>query len=148
QVIRKLVMTKQAADLHTSSFIQHIAYEVAKGGFLDEHVKVIRATYKERRDVMLEMMDEMFPPEVHWTKPKGGMFLWGVLPENVDAADVLKVAVERKVAFVPGAAFHPNGGGENTMRLNFSFSAPDTIRAGITRLGTTLKEILTKNGHK
>ena len=64
QVIRKLVMTKQAADLHTSSFIQHIAYEVAKGGFLDEHVKVIRATYKERRDVMLEMMEEMFPSEV------------------------------------------------------------------------------------
>ncbi|HET7144148.1 MAG TPA: PLP-dependent aminotransferase family protein [Anaerolineales bacterium] len=145
QVIRKLVMTKQAADLHTSSFIQHVAYEVAKGGFLDEHVKVIRATYKERRDVMLEMMEEMFPPEVSWTKPLGGMFLWGVLPECVDAAEVLKVAIERKVAFVPGTAFHPNGGGANTMRLNFSFSNPDNIREGITRLGTTLKEAL-KNG--
>lgn len=147
QVIRKLVMTKQAADLHTSSFIQHVAYEVAKGGFLDEHVKVIRATYKERRDVMLEMMEEMFPSEVHWTKPQGGMFLWGVLPEGVDAAEVLKVAIERKVAFVPGAAFHPNGGSANTMRLNFSFSSPDVIREGITRLGTTLKESLKKNGH-
>lgn len=145
QVIRKLVMTKQAADLHTSSFIQHVAYEVAKGGFLDEHVKVIRATYKERRDVMLEMMEEMFPPEVSWTKPLGGMFLWGVLPECVDAAAVLKVAIERKVAFVPGTAFHPNGGGANTMRLNFSFSNPDNIREGITRLGTTLKEAL-RNG--
>ncbi len=142
QVIRKLVMTKQAADLHTSSFIQHIAYEVAKGGFLDEHVKVIRATYKERRDVMIEMMEEMFPPEVTWSKPLGGMFLWGILPENVDAAEVLKVAVERKVAFVPGAAFHPNGGGKNTMRLNFSFSTPENIREGITRLGVTLKEAL------
>jgi 2-aminoadipate transaminase len=148
QVIRKLVMTKQAADLHTSSFIQHVAYEVAKGGFLDEHVKTIRSVYKERRDVMLEMMEEMFPPEVHWTKPQGGMFLWGVLPENVDAAEVLKVAIDRKVAFVPGAAFHPNGGGANTMRLNFSFSSPDVIREGITRLGTTLKENLKKNGHK
>ena len=145
QVIRKLVMTKQAADLHTSSFIQHVAYEVAKGGFLDEHVKVIRATYKERRDVMLEMMEEMFPPEVSWTKPLGGMFLWGVLPECLDAAEVLKVAIERKVAFVPGTAFHPNGGGANTMRLNFSFSNPDNIREGITRLATTLKEAL-KNG--
>jgi 2-aminoadipate transaminase len=145
QVIRKLVMTKQAADLHTSSFNQHVAYEVAKGGFLDEHVKVIRATYKERRNVMFEMMEEMFPPEVTWTKPLGGMFLWGMLPENVDAAEVLKVAIERKVAFVPGTAFHPNGGGANTMRLNFSFSNPDNIREGITRLGVTLKEAL-KNG--
>jgi 2-aminoadipate transaminase len=145
QVVRKLVMTKQAADLHTSSFNQHVAYEVAKGGFLDEHVKVIRATYKERRDVMIEMMEEMFPAGVTWSKPLGGMFLWGVLPENVDAAEVLKVAVERKVAFVPGGSFHPNGGGKNTMRLNFSFSNPEHIREGIERLGTTLKEAL-KNG--
>ena len=147
QVIRKLVMTKQAADLHTSSFNQNVAYEVAKGGFLDEHVKVIRATYKERRDVMLELMDELFPADVRWTKPQGGMFLWGMLPENVDAAEVLKVAIERKVAFVPGAAFHPNGGGANTMRLNFSFSNPENIREGISRLALTLKEAL-KNGKK
>jgi 2-aminoadipate transaminase len=147
-VIQRLVMTKQAADLHTSTFNQQVAYEVGKGGFLDEHVKVIRATYKERRDVMLEMMDEMFPPEMRWTRPQGGMFLWGIMPEGVNAADVLKIAVERKVAFVPGAAFHPNGGGENTMRINFSFSSPDNIREGITRLGATLKEALKKNGHK
>lgn len=147
-VIQKLVMTKQAADLHTSSFNQQVAYEVGKGGFLDEHVKVIRATYKERRDVMLEMMDEMFPPEMRWTRPQGGMFLWGMMPDGVDAAEVLKIAIDRKVAFVPGAAFHPNGGGQNTMRINFSYSNPDTIREGITRLGATLKEVLKKNGHK
>jgi 2-aminoadipate transaminase len=140
-------MTKQGADLHTASFNQYVAYEVGKGGFLDEHVKLIRSTYKERRDVMLEMMEEMFPPEVHWTRPLGGMFLWGILPEFMDAADVLKVAIERKVAFVPGAAFHATGGGANTMRLNFSYSSPDTIREGITRLGVTLKELITKNGH-
>jgi 2-aminoadipate transaminase len=147
QVIRKLVMSKQAADLHTSSFNQYVTYEVAKGGFLDEHVKTIRATYKERRDVMLEMMDEMFPQEVKWTKPQGGMFLWAQLPNGIDSAEVLKEAIKRKVAFVPGAAFHPNGGGENTMRINFSFSSPDLIREGVTRLSTTLKEILSKNGH-
>ena len=142
EVIRKLVMTKQAADLHTASFNQFVAYEVAKGGFLDEHVKTIRATYKERRDVMVEMMEEMFPPEVTWSRPQGGMFLWGVLPEDMDAAKVLKVAIDRKVAFVPGEAFHPRGGGKNTMRLNFSYSSPDTIREGITRLGITLKELI------
>ncbi len=145
QVIRKLVMTKQGADLHTASFNQYVAFEVGKGGFLDEHVKLIRSVYKERRDVMLEMMDEMFPPEVRWTHPQGGMFLWGIMPECMDAAEVLKTAIERRVAFVPGAAFHATGGGRNTMRLNFSYSAPDTIREGISRLGTLLKELLAKN---
>ena len=142
QVIRKLVQAKQAADLNTAAFNQLVAYEVGRDGFLDEHAKVIRATYKERRDVMLEMMEEMFPPGVHWTRPQGGMFLWGVLPETMDAAEVLKIAIERKVAFVPGESFHPNGGGKNTMRLNFSYSNPGTIRLGITRLGTVLKELV------
>ncbi len=142
EVVRKFVLTKQAADLCTPSFTQYVAYEVGKGGFLDEHVKVIRAVYKERRDVMLEMMDEMFPPEVHWTRPAGGMFLWGIMPEGVNAADVLKVALERKVAFVPGGAFHANGGGLNTMRINFSYCKPAVIREGITRLGQTLKEAI------
>ena len=142
EVIRKLVMAKQAADLHTPSFNQYVAYEVAKGGFLDEHVKKIRAVYKERRDVMFEMMEEMFPAGVTWSKPHGGMFLWGVLPEGMDAADVLKRAIEKKVAFVPGEAFHPRGGGKNTMRINFSYSSPETIREGVTRLGTTLKELI------
>lgn len=142
EVIQKLVMSKQAADLHTSSINQYVAHEVAKGGFLDEHVKVIRATYKERRDVMIEMMEEMFPAGVSWRKPKGGMFLWSVLPEGMDSAEVLKRAIEKKVAFVPGEAFHPTGGGKNTLRLNFSYSSPETIREGITRLGITLKEVI------
>ena len=142
EVISKLLLAKQAADLHTSSFNQYVAYEVAKGGFLDEHVKVIRATYKERLDVMVEMMEEMFPAGVTWRKPQGGMFLWGTLPEGMDSAEVLKRAVEKKVAFVPGEAFHPRGGGKNTMRLNFSYSSPEIIREGIERLGRTLKELI------
>jgi len=145
QVIRKLVMAKQAADLHTATFNQMVAFEVGKHGFLDEHVKFIRATYKERRDIMLETMDEVFPSEVRWTHPQGGMFLWGILPKGMDAAEVLKVAIEKKVAFVPGGSFHPNGGGENTMRLNFSFSSPEIIREGITRLGLLLRELVNKN---
>jgi len=147
EVIRRLVMAKQAADLHTASFNQYVAHEVAKDGFLDEHVKYIRQVYKERRDTMLEMMDEMFPPEMQWTRPQGGMFLWGIMPEGMDAADALKIAIERKVAFVPGAAFHATGGGANTMRINFSYSSPDTIREGITRMGGVLKELLHKNGN-
>jgi 2-aminoadipate transaminase len=91
-------------------------------------------------------MEEVFPSEAHWAHPEGGMFLWGILPQGMDAAEVLKVAIEKKVAFVPGFAFHPNGGGENTMRLNFSYCQPDVIREGITRLGLTLKEMLRNNG--
>jgi 2-aminoadipate transaminase len=148
QVIRKLVMAKQGADLHTSTFNQIVAYEVAKGGFLDEHVKLIRATYKERRDVMLETMAEIWPAETRWTHPEGGIFLWGILPPEMDAAEVLKIAIQQKVAFVPGGPFHPNGSGQNTMRLNFSFCSPDTIREGMTRLGLTLKDLIHKNGNK
>jgi len=144
EVIRKIVMAKQAADLHTATFNQYVAFEVGKGGFLDEHVKYIRQVYKERRDVMLETMEEIFPSEVRWTRPEGGMFLWGILPDEMDAANVLKTAIERKVAFVPGAPFHPNGGGKNTMRINFSYSSPENIRVGITRLGYLLKELVAK----
>ena len=88
------------------------------------------------------MMEEVFPTGVTWSKPHGGMFLWGILPEGMDAAEVLKRAIEKKVAFVPGAAFHPRGGGENTMRINFSYTAPEVIREGVIRLGTTLKELI------
>ncbi|MBN2387484.1 MAG: PLP-dependent aminotransferase family protein [Anaerolineales bacterium] len=145
EVIRKLVQAKQAADLHTSTFNQAVAFEVSKNGFLDEHVKFICQVYKERRDVMLETMEEVFPTEVRWTRPDGGMFLWGILPEWMDAAEALKTAIERKVAFVPGRAFHPTGGGDNTMRINFSFSNPNDIREGITRLGILFKELVAKH---
>jgi 2-aminoadipate transaminase len=146
QVIKKLVHTKQAADLHTATFNQMVTYEVGKGGFLDEHVKVIRAVYKERRDVMLETMEEIWPVGTNWTKPQGGMFLWGMLPKEMDAAEVLKQAIERKVAFVPGESFHANGGGKNTMRINFSYCNPEMIREGTTRLGLLLRDLVKKNG--
>jgi 2-aminoadipate transaminase len=140
EVIRKLVQAKQGADLHTSSFNQMVAFEVSHGGFLDQHVKLIREVYGERRDVMLAAMDGYFPPGVDWTHPSGGLFLWGTLPESLNSAEVLKSAVEQKVAFVPGAPFYPTGGGHNTMRINFSNATPDKIREGISRLGRVLQE--------
>ncbi|OGO27134.1 MAG: aminotransferase [Chloroflexi bacterium RBG_16_52_11] len=140
EVIHKLVQAKQGTDLHTATFNQLVAHEVSRGGFLDEHIHLIRKTYKERRDVMLAAMDRYFPHEVDWTQPAGGLFLWGTIPENLDAADVLKQAVEQKVAFVPGEPFHPNGGGRNTMRLNFSNASPEMIVEGIHRMGNVLHE--------
>ncbi|MDD2695759.1 MAG: PLP-dependent aminotransferase family protein [Anaerolineales bacterium] len=138
EVIRKLVQAKQGADLHTATFNQVVAHEISKGGFLDEHIKVIRAVYKERRDAMLAAMDRYFPPEVDWTQPEGGLFLWGTMPKYLRASEVLKEAIEQKVAFVPGDSFFPNGGGHNTMRINFSYATPEKIQEGIQRLGDVL----------
>jgi 2-aminoadipate transaminase len=142
QVIHKLVQAKQGADLHTATFNQIVAYEVARGGFLDRHIWLIRRVYGERRNIMLDAMEELFPPGVRWTKPQGGLFLWGMLPEGMDTTEIFKVAVERNVAFVPGTSFYALGGGENTMRLNFSYSNPDQIQTGIERLANVLKETI------
>jgi 2-aminoadipate transaminase len=138
EVISKLVQAKQGVDLHTASFTQMIAYELLKDGFLDEHVHLIRRVYKERRDAMLAAMEEHFPEEVKWTHPQGGMFLWVTLPEGSDATELLKQAMERNVVFVPGESFYPNGGGRNTLRLNYSHDKPERIREGIERLGRVL----------
>ncbi len=140
EVIRKLVTAKQGTDLHTATFNQVVAFEVAKDGFLDQHIKLIREVYKDRRDAMLESLAEFMPEGVHWTHPAGGLFLWVTLPEYIDATNLLKVALEDKVAFVPGGSFHPDGRGMNTMRLNFSYSKPDVIAEGIARLGRAVKK--------
>ena len=141
EVIRKMVQAKQGTDLNTSSLTQMVAYQISKDGFLEEHVKVISKVYSERRDVMLAAMDRYFPPEVDWTHPLGGLFLWATLPEYLISKEVLKDALEEKVAFVPGDAFYPRGQSrENNMRLNFSYSKPDVINDGISRLGKVLKE--------
>ncbi len=144
EVIYKLVQAKQGADLHTSTFNQMLAYDVASGGFLDQHIKVIRATYGARRDAMLKALDQYFPPEVTWTRPQGGLFLWVTFPEYIDAADLLQVAVKEKVAFVPGTSFFADGTGRNTARLNFSYCNEKTIDEGIRRLGVAVKTFIAR----
>jgi 2-aminoadipate transaminase len=140
EVTRKLVQAKQGADLHTASFNQMVAYEVSRGGFLDRHVWMIRRVYGERRDLMLEAMEEYFPPAAQWTHPHGGLFLWATLPEGLLSTEVLQAALTQKVAFVPGGPFYACGGGERTMRINFSNATPEKIRLGIERLGNVIKE--------
>jgi 2-aminoadipate transaminase len=146
EVARKLAMMKQGTDLHTSTFAQMVAYEVARGGFLDRHVRLIRRVYGERRNAMLSALERFFPPGVQWTRPQGGLFLWVTLPAGLDAAEVLKDAIAEKVAFVPGASFFPLGGGRETLRLNFSYPDPQTIEEGIRRLGTVLTRRLAARG--
>ena len=143
-VVFKLVQMKQGTDLHTSTFDQMVAYQVARDGFLDQHIRTIRETYGHRRDVMLNAMAEFFPAEVRRTRPHGGLFLWATTPESIDTADLLKDAIAQKVAFVPGYSFHPNGGGHNTMRLNFSNANDDQIVEGIRRLSVAIKQRLAR----
>ncbi len=139
RVINKLVLAKQGADLHTATFPQFIAADILGRGLLKEHVRKIRRVYKERRDVMIQAMEEFFPEGITWTRPQGGLFLWVTMPEKVDSEKLLERAKEEKVAFVPGFAFYPNGGGRNCMRLNFSNQPPDRIREGIRRLANAIK---------
>src|ERR1700687_781722 len=145
EIISKLAQLKQGADLHTSTFTQFVAYEVARDGFLDKHVKLIRQIYRERRDVMLQALKEFFPPAVTWTHPQGGLFLWVTLPEGLDMQAIFKSAIEQNVAFAPGDSFYANDGREGSryMRLNFSNAAPEQIRQGIRRLAAAVKNHLT-----
>jgi 2-aminoadipate transaminase len=140
EVITRLVQAKQGTDLHSSTFDQMLAYEVARGGFIDRHVRRLREVYRGRRDRMLASLERAFPETtgVRWTHPEGGLFLWMVLPETLDAETLLREAIEEKVAFVPGGAFHPLGGGRNTLRLNFSNASEPMIEEGIARLGRVI----------
>lgn len=141
-VMERLLQMKQGADLHTSTFNQMVAYEASRGGFLDQHVRRIRPVYRERRDAMLMALARHCPPGVRWTHPQGGLFTWVTLPEGQDSTKILAEALKEKVAFVPGAPFYPCGGGERSMRLNFSYCRPEVIEEGISRLGRVLARML------
>jgi len=139
EVIRKLVLAKQGMDLHTATFNQVVAHEVGQHGFIDQHILTIRSVYHERRDVMLDALEEHMPAGVKWTRPQGGLFLWITLPPQINTDTLFPEAVAEKVAFVPGSGFHPNGGGTNTMRINFSFPTPVQTNEGVARLGRVLR---------
>jgi 2-aminoadipate transaminase len=140
-------MAKQGMDLHTSTLVQMLAYDLltqktGESEFLTNHVRMIRDTYRERRDVMLEAMETYFPEGVQWTRPQGGLFLWVTLPEWLDSAALLQDAIANNVAYVPGSCFRPEGGEHNSLRLNFSYSKPELIVVGIRRLGEVISRAL------
>ena len=145
EVINRCVMAKQGMDLHTSSFVQMTAYDVLKDNFLKDHVQIIRQVYGERRNVMLNALEHFFPHDARWTHPKGGLFLWATLPEEIDTMKLMPKAIENKVVYVPGSVFFPDGSGHNTFRLNFSNAPPEDIELGIRRLGEVLKAELKRS---
>ncbi len=139
EVIQRLVLVKQASDLHSPTLNQMAVERVVRHGF-DAQVAKIRGAYAARRDHMLAALARHMPKGVTWTRPEGGMFVWVTLPEGVDGAEVLARSLrQQKVAFVPGQAFFADGSGANSVRLSFSCADGPTIEEGIARLGHVLK---------
>lgn len=138
-VIRRLVLMKQAADLHSSTLNQIAVADVAERVF-ETHVAGLRDVYRARRDAMLAALAREMPQGVSWKKPEGGMFVWITLPEGMDGADLLARAIKtERVAFVPGRAFFADGSGANTIRLSFSLNDPAIVDEGIARLARVIR---------
>jgi 2-aminoadipate transaminase len=138
EIYQKLVIAKQASDLHTNTIAQRAAHRYLTENSTDEHIAQLRDLYGERCRVMLESLARYFPARVRWTKPEGGMFLWVELPPQVRTEEVLTEAIAEKIAFVPGAAFFANEKQHNFMRLNFSNQVPEKIEEGIRRLAQVI----------
>ena len=147
EVTRKMVISKQSVDLCTNAFTQFIAADLLAGGLIDRHLPVIVDLYRKKRDIMLNAMDAYFPKEgTTWTKSHGGLFTWAEMPQGANATEMLKEAIAREVAYVPGKSFFPDPDvGFNTMRLNFSHPTDDKIRTGIERLGGLMGEWIAKS---
>lgn len=141
-VMRKMVISKQATDLCTNSFTQFIAADLMANDIIERHLPKIIEIYAAKRKIMLDTMDETFPKEhVHWTKSEGGLFTWAQLPRAVNTVDLLKKAVEKKVAFVPGHAFFVNPeDGTHTMRINFSHPTDELVEKGTRLLAEVINE--------
>lgn len=147
ELIQKAIMAKQAVDLCAPTFNQAIFAEFIKRGLLEKQIKKIIVVYKEKRDYMLDRLEKYMAgiEGVKWTKPQGGLFLWITLPESLDATEMFLDAVEKKVAYVVGSAFDPEGLDKRTMRLNFSYATMEEIDKGIQRLAEVIKEKLGQN---
>jgi 2-aminoadipate transaminase len=144
--LAKLVTAKQASDLHCSTLVQRILIQFLKDNDLDAHIATIRAVYGAQRDLMVERIKAEFPAEVTCTEPQGGMFLWVTLPEGCSSFALFDLCIKEKVAFVPGGPFFVDGGGERTLRLNFSNADPERIAEGIARMGKGIKTLLARPG--
>jgi 2-aminoadipate transaminase len=139
-LIQKAVTAKQSVDLCSPPFNQAILYEYLHRGLLEKQIAVIINAYREKRDFMLDKLAKYMPkiPGLKWTRPHGGLFLWVTMPENIDAGEMFHSAIEKKVAYVVGTAFYPDGGGRNSFRMNFSYSSMAEIDEGVKRLSRVI----------
>jgi 2-aminoadipate transaminase len=140
EVISKMVVAKQSMDLCTAPFTQAIAAKFMEMGLLHKQIDIIKELYYRKRQVMLKALEDYMPEGVTWTRPEGGLFLWVRVPEHIDSVEMFPEAVANNVAYVVGSAFHCDGGGRNTMRLNFSYPTEKQIVEGIKRLAAAIKK--------
>ena len=134
EVMERVIIAKQAADLQSNGFAQLVIHRYLSDNDVDGHIARIREVYGRQRDLMVHLVETLFPPEVQCTKPQGGMFLWMTLPQGMSSMELLESSIKEKVAFVPGQAFYTDDYGENTMRLNFSNADEPMIEEGMKRL--------------
>jgi 2-aminoadipate transaminase len=148
-LLEKVTLAKQTTDLCSSSLGQRLVYRLSQEGYVDRHVKRLIGLYRRNRDVMLESMDQFFPPEISFSRPKGGFFVWVDFPRSFPPArELLTAAIERNVAFVHGEGFSSNGGGTHSARFSFSQPGVDDICRGIDRLGELFYEVSEQTGRK
>jgi len=139
---RKMIICKQALDLCTNTLTQFIADEFTTSGSLDLHIMKICEMYKPKRDIMMDAMKKHFPDGYTCYKPDGGMFAWVTLPKGIDTETMFLDAIKNKVAYVHGKAFHVDGGGGRSMRLNFSYASNEQIEIGMERLADVIQKKL------
>lgn len=142
EVLNKYILIKQGSDLQASTFSQMILDRFLTEYDLDEHIEKIKSVYSKRRDLMIKTMREEFPEDIEFTVPEGGLFTWVTLPGSINARDLATKCIEKKVAFVPGGSFYPNGGNENTLRINYSNMDEERIVIGVKRLAESIKEMI------
>ena len=148
EVIAKMTLARQAADLQTSSLTQRLVLKVLEGGLLDTQLPRIRNLYRDQRDAMLAALSRHMPDSVHWITPQGGMFIWLTLPDGMDATALLPQALARKVAYVPGAAFYAAGTApRNTLRLSYATATPEQIDTAIAQLGAVFSNLPSGQRH-
>jgi 2-aminoadipate transaminase len=141
EILRKLVIAKQSADVCANVLGQRIAHEYIVRGHIDPQIEKTRKIYSRKMNLMLNGMEELMPKGITWTKPDGGMFIWVTLPESMDSAELLKKALKKRVAFVTGKAFFADPkDGTNTLRLNFTHPSDEMITEGLRRLGAVLNQ--------
>jgi 2-aminoadipate transaminase len=140
-VMDAIVIAKQASDLHSNYLSQRIACEYLAHTDIDAHIRKIRDAYRHQAELMQEILMQEFPASVKFTRPQGGMFIWLTLPDGVSSMDVFDAAIKEQVAVLPGTPFFIDGGGKNTLRINFSNATDEKIREGIVRLARVVRSL-------
>ena len=138
-IMSKIIVGKQAADLCSPAMTQYIAYEFVSRGWLDDYINVVRREYPKKKNAMISALEQYFPVGSSWTDPQGGLFVWVKAPESINTAAMFREAINAKVAYVVGIAFYPHRDDNCHMRLNFSAVDPGHITEGVHRLGDLLK---------